>query len=209
MPLPHPMTAHPVPGQPRVGLLRPYAEGLANVDVGEWTYADDPAGLGDFFTRRVLYHFDFIGDCLTIGRFCAIAEGARFLMGGGSHAMNGFSTFPFEIFGLDLGGAGSGPPAHDTVVGCDVWIGRDALILPGARIGCGAVIGAGAVVAGQVAPYAVAVGNPAREVRRRFDPATVEALLALAWWDWPAERIAAAAPAIRGADLDRLRAFAP
>jgi virginiamycin A acetyltransferase len=207
--LPHPMLRHPVPGFPRVGLLAPVAEGRANVSVGPWTYADDPAGIEDFFERRVLYHFDFIGDRLTIGRFCAIAEGARFVMNGGTHAMAGFSTYPFEIMGLVLGDTPPEPPPRDTVVGHDVWIGRDALILPGVTIGSGAVIGAGAVVAADVRPYAVVVGNPAREVRRRVDDATAEALLALGWWLWEPERIAAAATAIRGTDLAALRAFAP
>jgi virginiamycin A acetyltransferase len=204
--LPDPMQPSPIPAWPRVGFLRPRAQGLPNVDVGEWTYADDPAGVDDFFARRVLYHFDFIGDRLVIGRFCAIAEGARFVMAGGSHAADGFSTYPFEIFGLEAPG---GPPPRDTVVGSDVWIGREAMILSGARIGDGAIVGAGAVVAGEVRPYAVVVGNPAREVRRRFDDATVAALLALRWWDWPADAIARAAAAIRGADIDALRALAP
>ncbi|MGF1659657.1 MAG: CatB-related O-acetyltransferase [Rubrimonas sp.] len=207
--LPDPDAPHPIPAHPRVAFLRPFAQGRANVAVGAWTYADDPAGHADWFDRCVLYHFDFIGDRLVIGRFCAIAEGARFAMGGGAHAMGGFSTYPFEIFGLPVGDAPSGPPPADTVVGDDVWIGREAMILPGARIGSGAVIGAGAVVAGEIRPYAVVAGNPARELRRRFDDATVAALLDLAWWDWPPARIAAAAPAIRSADLDALRRLAP
>ena len=207
--LPDPAGRTPIPAHPRVGFLRPVAEGRGNVSVGEWTYADDPAGVADFFDRRVLYHFDFIGDRLEIGRFCAIAEGARFVMNGGAHAAGGFSTYPFEIFGVPLDGAAPEAPPRDTIVGHDVWIGREAMILPGARLGHGAIVGAGAVVAGEVRPYAIIVGNPAREVRRRFDDPTVEALLALRWWDWPADRIARAAGAIRGADLDRLRSFAP
>lgn len=209
MSLPDPALRAPIPAHPRVGFLRPFAEGRANVSVGAWTYADDPAGLEDFFDRRVLYHFDFVGDRLEIGRFCAIAEGARFVMAGGAHAAGGFTTYPFEIFGVDIAGAAPDPAPRDTVVGSDVWIGREAMILSGAQIGHGAVVGAGAVVAGVVRPYAVVVGNPAREVRRRFDDATVAALLALAWWEWPAERIARAAGAIRGADLARLRETAP
>lgn len=205
--LPDPGMRAPIPAHPRVGFLRPFAEGRPNVSVGDWTYADDPAGLEDFFERRVLYHFDFVGDRLVIGRFCTVAEGARFVMGGGSHAADGFSTYPFEIFGLAV--SGDGPRPRDTVVGHDVWIGREAMILPGATIGSGAIVGAGAVVARDVRPYAIVVGNPAREVRRRFGDATVEALLAIAWWDWPAGRIAAAVPAIRGADLDALRRVAP
>jgi virginiamycin A acetyltransferase len=205
--LPDPATRHPIPAHSRVGFLAPVAEGRPNVSVGDWTYADDPAGLDDFFERRVLYHFDFIGDRLEIGRFCAIAEGARFVMNGGSHVADGFTTYPFEIFGLDV------PPAHraprDTVIGHDVWIGREAMILPGVTVGHGAIIGAGAVVASDVRPYAIVVGNPARETRRRFDDATVDALLDIAWWAWPADRIAGATAAIRGADLAALRAAAP
>ncbi len=209
MSLPDPLARAPIPQHPRVGFLRPFAEGRTNVSVGEWTYADDPAGLDDFFVRRVLYHFDFMGDRLEIGRFCAIAEGARFVMAGGEHAMGGFTTYPFDIFGVETPGAVPYPAARDTVVGHDVWIGREAMLLSGATIGHGAVIGAGAVVSGAVRPYAVVAGNPARELRRRFDDDTVAALLSLAWWDWPAEAVARAAGAIRGADLARLKALAP
>jgi virginiamycin A acetyltransferase len=204
--LPDPATRHPIPAHPRVGFLAPLAEGRANVSIGAWTYADDPAGLEDFFERRVLYHFDFIGDRLEIGRFCAIAEGARFVMNGGSHAAGGFSTYPFEIFGLPVPPTAATP--RDTVVGHDVWIGREAMVMPGVTLGHGAIIGAGAVVASDVRPFAVVVGNPAREIRRRFDDATVDALLEIAWWDWPADRIAEATDAIRGADLAELRAAA-
>ncbi len=207
--LPDPMTRHPMPAHPRVAYLAPFATGRANVSVGAWTYVDDPDGAGTFFDRRVLYHFDFIGDRLEIGRFCAIAEGARFVMAGGGHAADGFSTYPFEIFGVDVGAAPLGAPARDTRVGHDVWIGREAMILSGAEIGHGAIVGAGAVVAGAVRPYAVVAGNPAREIRRRFGDATVAALLRLAWWDWPAEAVAAAAPAIRGADIAALEALRP
>ena len=207
--LPDPMTRHPVPGHERVGFLLPVAQGRTNVSVGAWTYADDPAGVDDFFDRRVLYHFDFIGDRLEIGRFCAIAEGARFVMNGGTHAMAGFSAYPFEILGLTLGDTPPEPAPRDTVVGHDVWIGREAMILPGVTIGSGAIVGAGAVVASDVPPYAIVVGNPARVVRQRVDAATAEALLRLAWWDWDADRIAAAATAIRGHDLAALERFAP
>jgi virginiamycin A acetyltransferase len=207
--LPDPDQPYPIPAHRRVGFLRPFAAGRANVSVGAWSYADDPAGVEDFFDRRVLYHFDFIGDRLEIGRFCAIAEGARFVMNGGSHAMGGFSTFPFEILGVDLGETPPVPAPRDTVVGHDVWIGREAMIMPGVTIGSGAIIGAGSVVTADVEPYAVVAGNPAREIRRRVDDATAAALLDLAWWHWSAETIAAAATAIRGTDLAALRAFAP
>ena len=206
---PDPDARHPVPAHPRIGFLRPLAAGRANVEIGRFTYYDDPAGPEHFFTRNVLHHYDFIGDRLLIGSFCAIATGATFFMNGANHAMAGFSTYPFDIFGA--GWEEGFDPATweaelrgDTTVGHDVWIGTDALILPGARIGSGAIIGARAVVAGEVPPYAIAIGNPARVLRLRFAPETIARLMALAWWDWPLPRITRHLAAIRGADLAAL-----
>ncbi|MBP7242582.1 CatB-related O-acetyltransferase [Amaricoccus sp.] len=198
-----------MPGFPRVGFLKPLTAGRANVEVGRFSYYDDPEGPEQFFERNVLHHYDFVGDRLVIGSFCAIATGVRFFMNGANHAMDGFSTFPFNIFGR--GWERGFEPASwerenrgDTVVGHDVWIGAEALILPGARIGSGAIVGARAVVSGDVPPYAIALGNPARVLRLRFDAATIAALLRFAWWDWPVERITAALGAIRGADIAAL-----
>lgn len=208
---PDPTTLHPMAEAPRVVFLRPLAQGRANVEVGDYSYYDDPARPEDFFEANVLYHYPWEGDRLVIGRFCAIGEGVRFLMNGANHAMAGFSTYPFEAFGDDWGArfdpAGyAGERRGDTVVGSDVWIGREAMILPGSRIGPGAVIGARAVVSGEVPPYAVVVGNPGRVVRSRYDAETVERLLAVAWWDWPAERIRRNLAAIRRADIAALEA---
>ncbi|MGQ9366083.1 CatB-related O-acetyltransferase [Azospirillum sp. A39] len=200
---PDPASPHPMPGHPRVGFLKAFVT-RPTIVVGDHTYYDDPAGPERFERDNVLYHFDFIGDRLVIGRFCAIAAGARFIMNGANHAMAGFSTYPFAIFPdwqapvPDLAGRG------DTVVGNDVWIGMEALVMPGVRIGDGAVIGARAVVTRDVAPYAVVAGNPAAEMRRRFDDATVAALRRIAWWDWPAETIQRNLAAIAGADLAAL-----
>ncbi len=147
------------------------------------------------------------------GPFCAIATGARFLMNGATHAMSGFSTYPFNIFGRGWE-AGFDPASWeagnrgDTVLGPDVWIGHEALVLPGARIGAGAIVGARSAVSGEVRPYALVAGNPAREVRRRFDDATVDRLLAVGWWDWPVDRITRNLDAIRGCDIGRLEAAA-
>ena len=210
MPGPDPDALHPVPAHPRIAFLKPLAEGRPNVSVGDYTYYDDPEGPETFFERRVLHHHDFLGDRLEIGRFCAIAAGATFVMNGANHATHGFSTYPFAVFG---GGWEAGfDPADwlrggrgDTVVGHDVWIGGEAMILPGTRIGHGAVVGARAVVSGEVPPYGVAVGNPARIVRRRFDEATVAALLEIAWWDWPPGKLVRHIDAVRGADVAALR----
>src|SRR5690606_15668295 len=135
-------------------------------------------------------HYPFIGDRLVIGKFCAIAEGARFIMNGANHAMSGFSTYPFNIFGhgweRDFDEASWTTELRgDTVVGSDVWIGMEAVILPGTGIGHGAIVAAKAVVARDVPPYAIVAGNPARVVKMRFDDGTIERLLKAAWWDWP------------------------
>ena len=163
--------------------------------------------------RCVQHHYDFIGDRLVIGRFCAIAAGATCIMNGANHAMTGFSTYPFNIFGqgweegFDWATILAGLRG-DTLVGNDVWIGQEATIMPGVRIGDGAIVAAKAVVTGDVAPYAIVGGNPAREIRRRFPDAVVAELLAIRWWDWDAATITRNLDAIRGADLDALRSAA-
>ncbi|WP_280517618.1 CatB-related O-acetyltransferase [Falsirhodobacter halotolerans] len=208
---PSPQTLHPMKGQGRIVFLQPLAEGRANVTVGPYTYYDDPDQPERFFDRNVLHHFDFVGDHLRIGPFCAFATGVRIVMNGANHAMTGFSTFPFNIFGH--GWDAEFDPATwaaenrgDTTIGPDVWIGSEAWILPGVTIGAGAIIAAKSVVTRDVAPYAVVAGNPAREVRRRFDEATIARLLDLAWWDWPLDKLTRNLNAIRGADLATLEA---
>lgn len=205
---PNPDIKHPLPLHPRVGFLKPLVD-AENIEIGDFTYYDDPAGPEHFVEKCVLYHYPFIGDRLVIGRFCAIAEGAKFVMNGANHAMSGFSTFPFNIFGN--GWEEGFDPATwskelrgDTLIGNDVWIGMDALIMPGVTIGHGAIVAARAVVSRDVPPYAIVAGNPAKVVKTRFDPETVERLLAVAWWDWPVDKLARNLDAIRGADISRL-----
>ena len=206
---PNPDVLHPLAAAPSIAFLKPLAAGRANVDVGNFTYYDDAEHSEDFFTRNVLYHFDFIGDRLRIGSFCAIATGARFIMNGGGHAMGGFSTFPFNIFGHGWD-EGFDPATWaegwrgDTVIGSDVWIGRDATIMPGLTIGAGAIIATGAMVTRDVAPYTIVAGNPAELIRSRFDATTIDALLDVAWWDWPLEKITRNVNAIRAANIDAL-----
>ena len=209
---PNPDIKHPIPMHPRVGFLRPLVD-AANVEIGDFTYYDDPDGPEHFVDKCVLHHYDFIGDRLVIGRFCAIAEGARFIMNGANHAMSGFSTYPFNIFGHGWE-EGFDPRSWerelrgDTVIGNDVWIGMEAIILPGVTVGDGAIIGARAVVAADVPAYAIVAGNPAHVIKRRFDDRTIERLQAIAWWNWPVEKIGDNLDAIRGANLARLEEVA-
>lgn len=162
------------------------------LSVGDYTYYDTEGKDAPFEQANVKYLYG--PQRLLIGRFTTIGPGATFLMPGGNHPMAGPSTYPFAMFGgawaeqtletfLSLEQPG------DTTVGNDVWIGREATIMPGVTIGDGAVVGAHSVVTKDVEPYAVVAGNPARHLRVRFDPDDVARLLAVRWWDWPVEAI--------------------
>lgn len=205
---PDPAEKHPMEGIPRVGFLKALVD-QPNIEVGDYTYYDDPNGPEAFVERCVLYHYPFVGDKLIIGRFCAIAEGTQFIMNGANHAMSGFSTYPFNIFGkgweqgFDVS-TWQEAVKGDTIVGNDVWIGYQAVIMPGVRIGNGAIVASKAVVSRDVPPYAVVAGNPARVVKMRFDDGLIARLEAIAWWDWPVEKITRNLDAIRGADIERL-----
>lgn len=205
---PDPNDMYPMKGFPRVGFLKPLVDAV-NIEIGECTYYDDPEGPEHFVERCVLYHYPFVGDKLIIGRFCALAKGVRFIMNGANHAMSGFSTYPFNIFGngwekgFDVS-TWQEAVRGDTVVENDVWIGYGAMILPGVRIGNGAIVAAEAVVSQDVPPYAIVAGNPARVVKMRFDEATVGRLQAIAWWNWPVDKITRNLDAIRGMDIERL-----
>ncbi|WP_298579336.1 CatB-related O-acetyltransferase [uncultured Luteimonas sp.] len=129
---------------------------------------------------------------LTVGKYCSIAEGVEIYLGG-NHRTDWVTTFPFSKFPKTWPAARAigGHPASrgDVVIGHDVWLGAGCLILSGVRIGDGAVVGARAVVGRDVPPYSIVAGNPATAVRRRFDEATIARLLAIAWWNWPHERV--------------------
>lgn len=207
---PDPTRLHPVSGQQRVVFLKPLVRD-PRIEVGEYTYYDDPDDALSFEHRAVLYGFG--PERLVIGRFCAIAAGVRFLMPGANHADLGPSTFPFGIFGepwaqrtIDL--VMSAPSRGDTIVGNDVWLGYQALVLPGVRIGHGAVVAAASVVTADVPPYAIMAGNPARVVRTRFCDDDVALLLRAAWWDWPLALVTEHARAIMAGTPEELAAIA-
>lgn len=168
--------------------------------VGDFTYYDDPDDVNNF-ERNVLYHFDFVGDKLIIGKFCQIATGVRFVMNGANHALTGFSTFPFSVFGEEWGDVPLIPGYKgDTVVGNDVWIGYSATIMPGIKIGDGAIIASNSTVTKDVDPYCIVGGNPAKLIRRRFDDDTIKNLIELQWWDWAVDTITRYAKKIASGD---------
>ena len=145
-----------------------------NIIVGDYTYYDDPDDPAGFERNNVLFNWPEFGDRLVIGRFCQIASGAKFVMGPANHRLHSVTTYPFHVFG---GAWELGTPDHlselprkgDTIIGNDVWIGRESLIMPGVKIGDGAIIAARSVVTRDVEPYRVVGGNPARFVKKRFD----------------------------------------
>lgn len=186
----------------------------ANIEVGDYTmyndYVRDPR---DFQKNNVLYHYPVNGDKLKIGKFCSIACGAKFIFTSANHKMASLSTYPFPIFfaewGLDAKNIRDAwDNKGDIVVGSDVWIGYEAVILSGVHIGDGAIIGARAVVTKDVAPYTIVGGVPAKPIRRRFDDETIEKLESLRWWDWDAEKIRACIPAIQSGDIAALEEIA-
>lgn len=162
-----------------------------NIIVGDYTYYDDFDDVENF-EKNVKYLFDFIGDKLIIGKFCMIASGVKFIMNGANHLTEAVSTYPFAIFGNGWEGAMDGksyPYKADTVIGNDVWIGHNATIMAGIEIGDGAIIATNSTVTKDVAPYSIVGGNPAREIRKRFEEKEIEHLLKLRWWDWDIEKI--------------------
>jgi virginiamycin A acetyltransferase len=146
----------------------------------------------------------------VIGKFCALGTGVRFIMNGANHRMDGVSTFPFPIMGepwsdhFDL--IVGLPVRGDTVVGHDVWLGYQTIVMPGVHIGTGTIVASGSVVVDDLPPYAIAGGNPAKVIRRRFNSADIERALAIAWWDWPLGLISENVRAIMAGSLDDLEA---
>lgn len=203
---PDPKDKHPMKGFPQVCFIKNTVTN-PNIIIGDYTYYDDPENPEDF-ERNVLYHYPFIGDKLIIGKFCAIARGVKFIMNGAFHKMSGLSTYPFSIFASGWEGVmpknGELPYKGDTVIGNDVWIGYDALIMAGVKVGDGAIIGACAVVTRDVQPYEIVGGNPARQIRKRFDEKTIERLLKIQWWNWEAETITRNLTLITSADMGAL-----
>ena len=181
------------------------------ITVGDYTmyndFVNDPVG---FEKNNVLYHYPINRDRLIIGKFCSIACGAKFLFNSANHTLSSLSTYPFPLFfeewGLEKKNvAASWDNKGDIVIGNDVWIGYEAVIMAGVTIGDGAIIGARAVVTKDVPPYMVAGGIPAKPIKKRYPEETIAALSELKWWDWPENRIAQNLHAIQAGKLNELK----
>ena len=211
MPLPDPTRRYPITlpdGSDHKGtVFLSQAVDHPRFEAGAYSYASDFDPPEDWAARLAPYLFPFSRERLVLGKFCQIAHGVRFITSSANHAMDGLTCFPFQVFNPDRM-TGFQPDTRDTIVGHDVWIGYGALILPGSQIGTGAIIGAGSVVRGTIPPYAVVTGNPAEVRRFRFPIEVIDRLLALQWWDWPAETIAAAEAALVSGDIDALERIA-
>lgn len=182
-----------------------------NIEIGEYTiyndFVNDPC---DFEKNNVLYHYPINGDKLKIGKFCSIACGSKFLFTSANHTLGSLSTYTFPIFfdewELNAKNIRSAwDNKGDIVIGNDVWIGYEAVILSGVTIGDGAIIGTRAVVTKDVPPYTIVGGVPAKPIRRRFDDETIAELLRLRWWDWDREKISRNISAIQSGNIAALK----
>lgn len=204
--IPDPNRLYPLPEHKRVMFIK-NADLPDNMCIGDYSYYDDPRGI-EGFKENILYHFDFTGDRLVVGKFCALATKTKFIMNGGNHRTDALSTYPFVIFSGDWRGRfpeeENFPMKGDTIIGNDVWTGYNCTIMPGVNIGDGAVVAAEAVVSSDVPPYAIVAGNPARIIRMRFSEDVIAALLKIRWWDWDIQKITRHLPEISGQNIHQL-----
>ncbi len=181
-----------------------------NIIVGDYTmYHDFVSDPTKFEKNNVLYHYPINEDRLIMGKFCSIACGAKFLFTSANHTLKSLSTYPFPLFfeewNLDKKQVSSAwDNKGDIVIGNDVWIGYEAVILSGVHIGDGAIIGTRAVVTKDVPPYTIVGGIPAKEIKKRFDKETIHKLQQTQWWNWPFEKIRQLLPYIMNGEVDRL-----
>ncbi len=206
---PDPNSAYPNQAIKRICFIKNVVT-RPNIIIGDYTYYDDPNG-AEAFEVHVTHHYEFLGDRLFIGKFCAIAQGIEFIMNGANHRMTSATTYPFNIMGHGWEKAAPAlqdlPFKGDTVIGNDVWIGQNVTILPGVHVDDGAIIAANAVVAKDIPAYRIAAGNPARVIKKRFSDDLIDHLLTIRWWDWPAEKIFANLEILCSAELQKVKAI--
>ena len=188
---PDPTQKLPMGGFPQVCYIK-HTVRHPRIQIGDFTYYADFENAIDF-ERNVLYLSPLLDDRLIIGKFCAIASGVKFIMNGANHPLSGLSTYPFFAFGNGWEKVAPDisvlPTKGDTIIGNDVWIGYESLVMPGVRIGNGAIVASRSVVVSDVEPYTIVGGNPAKSIKRRFSDEVIIMLQKLGWWDWPVEQI--------------------
>ncbi|OAB41192.1 Vat family streptogramin A O-acetyltransferase [Paenibacillus antarcticus] len=165
----------------------------SNVEIGDYTYYSDNTKSPERFYDNIQHHYEFLGDKLVIGKFCAIAEGVTFIMNGANHRMDGLTTYPFYIF---AGGWEKVTPTieqlpfkGDTLIGNDVWLGQNVTIMAGVTIGDGAIVATNSTVIRNVEPYTIVGGNPANVIKKRFSDEMIKLLSELQWWNWDEKKI--------------------
>lgn len=183
------------------------------IEIGDYTiYNDFVSDPLLFETNNVLYHYPIHKEKLTIGRFCSIACGTKFLFNCANHSLKSLSTYTFPLFYEEwqLNKADITSAWHnkgDITIGNDVWIGFEAVIMAGVHIGDGAIIAARAVVTKDVAPYTIVGGSPAKEIRKRFDTSTIQRLQHLKWWNWPIQKIRQSLSYLTTGNIDGLQSL--
>ena len=199
---PNPDVIHPIAGYDKEIYVKPTIKN-PNIIVGDFTYIADSD-----FESHVTHFYPWCRDNLIIGKFCQIAAGVEFVMNDANHKMNAVTTFPFytlEGWEMNIPDPSEMTFKGNTVIGNDVWIGQNAVILPGVHVGDGAIIGASSVVGSDVAPYTIVIGNPAKVLRKRFDDGLIGLLLKFKWWDKSIEEINALIPILTSSDLEKVR----
>ena len=199
---PNPDVIHPIAGYDKEIYVKPTIKN-PSIIVGDFTYIADSD-----FESHVTHFYPWSRDNLIIGKFCQIAAGVEFVMNDANHKMNAVTTFPFYTFEgweMNIPDPSEMTFKGNTVIGNDVWIGQNAVILPGVHVGDGAIIGANSVVGSDVAPYTIVIGNPAKVLRKRFDDELIGLLLKFKWWDKSIEEINALIPILTSSDLEKVR----
>ena len=201
--MPDPKVIHPIKGYDKEIYVKPTIQN-SNITVGDFTYIADSE-----FESHVTNFYPWSRDKLIIGKFCQIAAGVEFVMNDANHQMNAVTTFPFytlEGWDMDAPAASDMPFKGDTVIGNDVWIGQNAVILPGVNIGDGAIVGANSVVGSTVDPYTIVAGNPAKVIRKRFDEELIDLMLRFKWWDKSIEDINSLISILTCSDFEKVKA---
>ncbi len=181
-----------------------------NIIIGDFTYYDDDKAATEFERNNVLFNYPEFGDKLIIGKFCQIAQNVKFIMGAANHRLSSVTTYPFNVFG---GLWQKNTPPHlqqlpfkgDTIIGNDVWIGRESIIMPGVKIGNGCIIAAYSVVTKDIEPYSVVGGNPAKFIKKRFDDELINLLMELKWWDFSPEKLVEFLPLLCETNLEKVK----